>query len=359
MKSATDELTNLLNNIPNDIHVAVMPDFFLDRLITLNQAPSEFAKNLLDIAGRKGGSIDGIPEMDIRGGNAVNTASALAMLGVKVTPIICTSRLGLHLLNFHLKPLNVDLTHVKVMDRASLTTALELTSAGGKVNVMVRDLGSLESFGPADLSDADYEVIRTADYICVYNWAGTKKYGTELAQKIFRIVKADGKGKTYFDTADPIPNREEIPQLMEKVLKTKDIDVLSINENEAITYASYLTGEFTGHVDILNLDNLALESARVIAGSLSARIDLHTTTFSASFTNQDEKLVPAFRVPTLRATGAGDAWNAGNIFADLCGLSDEHRLTLANAVSACYLTDRDGMHPTRRRLLHFLEQQKA
>lgn len=359
MKSATDELTNLLNNISNDIHVVVMPDFFLDRLITLNQAPSVFAKNLLIIAGRKGGSIDRIPETDIRGGNAVNTASALAMLGVRVTPIICTSRLGLHLLNFHLKPLNVDLSHVKVMDRASLTTALELTSSVGKVNVMIRDLGSLESFSSADLSADDYDVIRTADYVCVFNWAGTRKYGTELAQKIFRVVKADGKGKTYFDSADPIPNREEIPELMKKVLKTKDIDILSINENEAITYASYLTDEFTGQINTLRLDNLALESARVIAGSLSARIDLHTTTFSATFTNQGETIVPAFPVATLRATGAGDAWNAGNIFADLFGLSDEHRLTLANAVSACYLTDRDGMHPTRERLLQFLKHQKA
>lgn len=359
MKTSMEELINLLNTISKETNVVVMPDFFLDRLITLHQTSSEFTKNLLNVASRKGGSIDGISQADIRGGNSVNTASALAMLGVKVTPIICTSKLGLQLLNFHLKPLGIDLSHVKVRDKASLTTALELESDGNKVNVMIRDLGSLQNFGPADLSDEDYDAIKSADYVCVFNWAGTKNHGTELAQKIFRTVKAGGNGKTYYDTADPIPNYKKIPELMEKVLKTNDVNVLSLNENEAIAYATCLKGEAYGTKGTSRLDELALESARVLAENLSARIDLHTTAFSATFTKGGEKVVPAFKVDTLRATGAGDAWNAGNIFADANGLSDECRLMLANAVSACYLTDRDGVHPNRERLIRFLEGQKT
>jgi sugar/nucleoside kinase (ribokinase family) len=67
-------------------------------------------------------------------------------------------------------------------------------------------------------------------------------------------------------------------------------------------------------------------------------------------------VVPAFKIKALRATGAGDAWNAGNIFADANGFSDECRLTLANAASACYLKSADGTHPTRERLIRFLKK---
>ena len=356
MKTYMENLTSFLKEVPREISVVVMPDFFLDRLITLEQTPSEFADTVKDVAGRKGGSVDGIRQTDIRGGNAPNVASALATLGAKVTPIVCTSALGKQLLTYHLKPLGVDLSHVKVAGSASLTTALELKDKDGRVNVMLRDLGALADFGPDDLSDKDYDVIRTADYVCVFNWAGTRSHGTELCQRVFGAVKRGGRGKTFLDTADPMPNRERIPEFVEKVLTSSQVDVLSLNENEAITYAAHLRGETHREKESEQLGELALESARFLAKHLSARVDLHATEFSATFTKGDETVVPAFRVNALRATGAGDAWDAGTIFADGNGLSDECRLTLANAVAACYLTDPDGRHPTREALVRFLEE---
>ena len=62
-----------------------------------------------------------------------------------------------------------------------------------------------------------------------------------------------------------------------------------------------------------------------------------------------------FTFEVLRATGAGDAWNAGNILADHNGLSDQCRLLLANAVAACYLSGADDLHPTKDRLASFLK----
>jgi sugar/nucleoside kinase (ribokinase family) len=164
-----------------------------------------------------------------------------------------------------------------------------------------------------------------------------------------------GKGKTYYDTADPTPNRDKIPELMEKVLKTRQVNILSVNENEAICYAALLNNEATVHKGKLRFDELAMESARILAKHLSTRIDLHTTSFSATFTKKSEVVVPAFKVKTLRATGAGDAWNAGNILGDGNALSDECRIALANAVAACYLSDPEGMHPTRQKLVKFIE----
>jgi ribokinase len=359
LKSCMNELIRLLKHVPNEVSVVVMPDFFLDRLITLEQTPAEFAAAVQSVADRKGGSLDGIQQTDIRGGNAINVASALATLGAKVTPIVCTSKLGLQQVEFHLNPLGIDTAHVKALGEASLTTALELASAEGKVNVMLRDVGSLADFGPENLSDEDYDVIGRADYVCVFNWAGTRRHGTELVRQVFQKAKAGGNGRTYFDTADPMPNREKIPELVENVLKTRLMDVLSLNENEAITYAGHLTKEVPSISGKLRLDEAALASARVLAKHLHARIDLHTTTFSATFTKKGETIVPAFKIKPLRATGAGDAWDAGNIFADGHGFSDECRLTLANAVAACYLADPEGAHPTRDVLVRFLEKQTA
>jgi sugar/nucleoside kinase (ribokinase family) len=107
----------------------------------------------------------------------------------------------------------------------------------------------------------------------------------------------------------------------------------------------------------MKLDELARECARILAKNLSARVDLHTTTFAGSFTGNSEATVPAFKVSVLRATGAGDAWNAGNIFGDALGLPDRLRMTLANAVAAYYISSPDGKHPSLSKLVDFCTKQ--
>jgi sugar/nucleoside kinase (ribokinase family) len=161
------------------------------------------------------------------------------------------------------------------------------------------------------------------------------------------------------DTADPVPNEDEIPKLMEKVLETEHVDILSVNENEAVTFASQLSGEVAKQRRKIEFNKLALMSAQILAQKLKARIDLHTTTFSVTVKPEGAVFVPAFKVKPLRATGAGDAWDAGNLMGDANGLSDECRLTLANAVSACYLSDPEGEHPTRQKLAKFLRKAEA
>lgn len=351
------ELLSFLRKKPRKTRVVTMPDFFLDRIIDVGCDPSRFSSMIKTVAERKGGSVDGIPQTDFRGGNAVNTASALAALGVEATPLVCTNAIGLEQMRNHLKLYKVDLSHVKMVERASVTTALEFRTELGRANVMLRDVGSLSDFGPNILTEYDYKVIKNADYVCLFNWAGTKNFGTELAETIFNNVKSNGRGTTYLDTADPAPNITGVPGLIDKVLKTPLVDVLSLNENEATLYANCLETSPPGK-NRTDLSKLALEFARVLVKHFSARIDLHTTNFSASLSKNGEVIVPAFDIRPLRATGAGDAWNAGNILADACGLSDECRLALANAVSACYLSSPDGLHPTRQQLMRFLESNR-
>jgi ribokinase len=355
LSGCKEELLNFLRKPGRQLNVVVLPDFFLDRLVNLDCDVEEFSAEVSGIVQRKGGSIDRVAQTDLRGGNAVNVASALAALGARVTPVVCTSRLGLEQIRFHLQPYHVDISHVKVKSKASVTTALEFTAGEKKANVMLRDLGSLAEFGPADLEDGDFTAIEAADYVCLFNWAGTRKFGTELAKTVFAHAKASRKCKTFFDTADPTPNQEEISELMEKVLKSSHVDILSLNENEAVTYAALLDAEISEKRKRMRFDKLALEAARVLARQLPARIDLHTTVFSATVTKKSEVVVPSFKVKTLRATGAGDAWDAGNILGDGNALSNECRLTFANAVSACYLSDSEGVHPSRQKLVKFIE----
>lgn len=334
--------------------VVVLPDFFLDRLINLEWDVSEFYRLVTDVTKRKGGSLDGISQTDLRGGNAINVASALDSLGAEVTPIVSTSQFGLQQINYHFKNSSIDTSHVKIAGKASLTTAMEFKNKSEKTNVMIRDLGALADFGPANFDESDYSLIESSDYICLFNWAGTLKFGTSLAQTIFDRVRRKGKGKTYYDTADPNPNVAGISDLMEKVLKTDKVDILSLNENEAITYANLLDESLNEGRARFEFSELAMEASRVLAKWLPARIDLHTTAFSATFKGKMEVVVPAFKVEAFRATGAGDAWDAGNILGDHNGLSDECRLMLANAVAACYLSNPDGLHPNKEKLSSFL-----
>ncbi len=354
-----DEVKDFLKSQQREAEVVAMPDFFIDRFVSINISPDQLFNMVMDVVERKGGSIDGISQKEFKGGNAINTAAALASLGVKATPIVCTDKLGLQLIKFYAKSPKINLTHIKIVEKPSITTALEFETDDGKTNVMLRDVGSLSDFGPQNLDAEDFEVIDRADCICVFNWAGTKKYGTELAKTVFHHVKTRGKGKTYFDPADPIPNKGAAKKMLKTVMQGDLVDVLSLNENEAAFFAFLLKGKAEKPRKALSLGELAKESAKFLTSYLKARIDLHTTDYSATFAGEKETIVPAFRVPVLRATGAGDAWNAGNIIGTVYGLSDAVRLTLANAVAAYYISNPEGKHPTQKELFRFCDRLKG
>ena len=119
------------------------------------------------------------------------------------------------------------------------------------------------------------------------------------------------------------------------------IDVLGMNEDEAIAYGR--GGGLSSSVDKLRENT---------------RIDLHTKDYARSYFKESKTgKIPAFDVRPIRLTGAGDAWNAGDIMGELMGISDELRLLLANAVAAFYISDPDGRHPCREDLIGFLQEQ--
>jgi len=351
-----DLLRCLKRTKPHEFKVVVMPDFFIDRFLTYQGSAKQLYDEIVKVAERRGGSIHGVKQMELRGGNAANTAAALATLGAKVYPIITTSPMGFQLLQYYLGPFGVDLFHVKLEGEVGLTTAFELAYDTERVNIMMGDLGSLPNFGPNDLAEKDFEVLQDADYVCVFNWASTRRWGTELAERVFRYVKEEGKGKTYYDSGDPTPNSRNIRKLLKKVIKTRLIDILSVNENEALQYASRLDPRAKRLKSKLDHYEMAKECARTLAKHLSARVDLHTTAFAGTFTHDNEVVVPVFPVSGLRSTGAGDAWNAGNIYGDSLKVPDSCRLTLANAVAAYYVSSPSVEHPTLSKLVEFCQE---
>jgi sugar/nucleoside kinase (ribokinase family) len=188
----------------------------------------------------------------------------------------------------------------------------------------------------------------------VFNWAATRIFGTELAERVFRYVKHKGKAKTYYDTGDPSPNKKKIPELIQKVLLQGLVDIMSVNENEVFLYANNFGIE---HCEGKLNNELAKNYAQTLARNLPAQVDLHTTVFAGSFSKKREVVVPTFHVSALRATGAGDAWNAGNILGYALELPDSYRLTLANAVAAYYVSSLSAEHPNVTQLLDFCSKQ--
>jgi sugar/nucleoside kinase (ribokinase family) len=342
-----------------EFKVVVMPDFFLDRFVEYTGNLKQLSEKFGEIAKRKGGTIHGIKQLELRGGNAANTASALAALGAKVVPIIDTSPLGLHIMRFYLEPFGVDLSHVKSKGEMAMTTAFEFSYKGERVNVMMSELGSLPEFGLKDLTSEDFELLQEADYIGVFHWSGNLRWGTELAEGVFKHVKKKGRARTYFDSADPTPKKEDLPRLVTKVLRQNLVDIFSVNENEAFYFASQLGTELEHLKKTLRPEEFAKECARILARNLPVRVDLHTSTFAGSFAGNTEVVVPAFNVHILRATGAGDAWNAGNIIGDALAFPDSCRLTLANAAAAYYISNPAAEHPTLPKIIEFCSKQPS
>ena len=321
------------------IKVTVMPHFCLDIFVGCGEDCDSFTCNFKEVVDRKGGNIPIKKQILSIGGKAANCASALDSIGCDVSLITKTDRLGLILLEHFFENKKIDLSHVKTDGKLASTCAIELKEA----NVMLSDAGSLTEFGPNYLSAEDKDLIESSDYVCISDWALNHK-GTQIAESVFKLAKkAKGSNcKTFFDPGDPSFRKDtEIKQLVEKVLKKKLVDMLSVNEDEVIRYGSKIADSNT----ILQAgDNL----------KKITRVDLHTKDGDCSFKIPEKTaFIPSFNCKPKRLTGAGDSWNAGDIYGDAIGLSDESRLMLSNAVAAYYISHE--VHPSVKDLIGFLE----
>src|SRR6266852_2793500 len=286
------ELKETLTHAKPQFKVVVMPDFYLDYILTYPGKLEDLTASFLEVAQRGGGNLLGWGHTVGRGGNASNVVAQLSKLGCEVVPIIETDELGKTVLQHFLK--GVDLSHVRTTGTMSRTMSFETEHSGRRVNIMVSDPGSLSQFGPEKLTQEDKQLISEADFVCVLNWNQNLK-GTDLAEKVFSIAKKEGKAVTFFDPGDPALRTGEIEGLNERVLTP-------------------------------------------------GLVDLHTPEISAKFVDGQRVRVPCAKIKPVKVTGAGDVWNAADIYAQGVGLGHKDRLIFANAAGAAYLEGR-GLEP--------------
>lgn len=341
----TARLIKKLEEAKPNFKVIAMPDFFIDHFIIYPDSINQLIEDLKAVAKRKGGNIFKGEQFLLRGGCAANFAAALGRLGVKITLITETSQLGLLILKFFSK--NVDLSRVKVGDSQALTTALEVGMNNERVNIMVSHPGPGKNFGPDRLTNEDYEAILNSDFVAIFSWNMNNK-GTQLIDEVFSRVKESGKGKTFLDIGDPTSKKQKLKILIKKILKKDLVDAFSVNENELKQICETLNIKKKQDLQTL-LSKLSSE--------VNFRIDLHTASFSATAINGKITIAPTFKVKVLRITGAGDAWNAGNIYGWGIKLDDKERLIIANALAAHYISNRKPTHPNMNQLISFLNQQ--
>jgi len=333
-----EDLKATLASAKPDFKVVVMPDFFLDYILTSPGNLDEMTASFVDVAKRGGGNLRGWKHTVGRGGNASNVVAQLAKFGCKVVPIIETDELGRTVLQHFLK--DVDLSHVKTTGAMSRTLSFETEHSGRRVNIMVSDPGSLAQFGPENLTHEDKQLIKDAEFVCVLNWNQNNK-GTELAETVFSIVKNEGKGVTFFDPGDPSVRAGEIEGLKERVLTPGLVDVLSVNENELVHLARDVAEDTS---ELEGAEGEPLFEAASVFSMMMPRVDLHTREYSASFVDGQRLRVQCAKIRPVKVTGAGDVWNAADIYAQGVGLDHKQRLIFANAAGAAYL-ERHGLEP--------------
>lgn len=307
-----------------DRRIVVLPDLYVDALVPL-PTWQETRPHLDQIASRGGGNLP-VGPIDLRlGGNAANLALGLARLGAHVDLIAMTDPVGAHLLKTSAHGLPLETDRVRVGARTAMTVGLECQDA----NVMLSDAGPVADFGPGHLEEEDLRRIAAADAVAVVNWAQNQE-GTALLAAVSDHVHEDAF--LYVDTGDPRHRHDEAQALVADDTVWVRVDAWGLNENELGAFTDDAAG-----------DPVAV--AHGLSRRLGVRLDLHTRHWAASIDGDEVVRVEAEPSPAVRLTGAGDAWNAGNIAGRLLGHKPEDRLRLAHQVATEHVTRGDAPVP--------------
>lgn len=311
--------------------VVVLNDFFLDRIISVSDIGNFYNQIMEKI--NFGGSIRGIPQKDIKGGNATNVAYALARLGCPVSLITIADKAGSMLLKETFSKFKK--ASVFIVDgKPGRTTALEFQNGNNIVNIMLSDLGGNESFGPEKIGKKEQEALGKSSAVIVTNWASNKK-GTELAEFAFAKSK---KAFHLLDPADIHTRAKEFKNALGRL--GPNLDALCFNENECNhLLAQYDLGKISNPEETKKLVFL-------LARKSSLSIDLHTAAGSYWTDGKEIEFIESFPTEPLLVTGAGDVWDAANIIGYIARLEPKERLTFANAAAALYVANPDGVPPT-------------
>ncbi len=341
----THNLRNLYDKLAG-YSVSVLPDFFADRILYVPSIEKLF-DDLQDKAVSGGGSLRGYAQKEIKGGNATNLAFALSSLLLQTHLYIIGNDATRGFTANHPKKCKVRV----VEGNPGYTLAIEFPYNNKRVNVMVSDVGDLAEFAGQKLTRADCKSIAGSDCVALVNWSSNKK-GNELARLVFALPKRNQR-LNFLDPADLTGAEDRVKVLVQTIIGKGLLDVLSVNENEARLLSK-----------LLSISKLPIEyrkddikrAARSLHKTLSTIIDIHTPLGCASATNGDVFWADSFGKVDGIVTGAGDAWDAGDIVGHLLKMSPDKRLRFANACAYLYLNDKEAEPPIIGEVIRFLKK---
>jgi ribokinase len=321
--------------------VVVLNDFFLDRIIKID----DITKLFDHILQKKtlGGSIRGITQVDLKGGNATNVAFALARLGAPVSLVTVANKTCSQILQDAFSEFPKSSLYV-IDGKPGITTSFEFNNNSSIANVMLSDLGDNENFGPEKLGPKEQNAVKNADAIIVTNWASNEK-GTDLSKFVF---EKSPKSLHFLDPADIETRQDEFKKAISEL--APNLDSLSLNENECnLLLKQFGLGNITK-------ENETKKLISELSEKISVSIDLHTT-FGAFWSNGKETtFAKSFPTVVKFVTGAGDVWDAANILGYLANLEPKERLLFANAAASLYVGDSNGMPPTIQEVLSLVTE---
>ncbi len=349
-------LISILKNPPKVPYPVILPDFFIDHFVLIPEFDT-FIDDLETLANQGGGNLLHNEQFIRKGGNCVNTASALLALGLDPKIIVTTDEYGANLLQV-LAPKELDLTHIHSDGKLSMTVSIETKYQNRKINLMVSDSGSASHFTYSSLTNDDLDLIKKSGLIALVN-LNHNQNGASLAEQLFSFAKTETSARTFMDIGDPSSNPHLVEPLVNDVLKKGIVDILGINENEAGWITWFLTGRDTKWKNIVSQEDAWIPAAKIISNDTGVRVDLHTSKFAASIINDEVISIPTIETTSRVVCGAGDAWNAGDIYGELLHLSTAERIVLANVVAALYVSSEDAKHPDRGMIIDFLHNKMA
>jgi ribokinase len=347
-----ERIRGSLPSLPDRGTVSVLPDYFLDRFLKIESIDDLITAIKSKSHEGGGGSLRGIPQAEVKGGNAVNMAYAMGKFGAKVNLVAIAQALAAETLvsTFRKMPnVTVDI----VPGRNGYTIALEFLEDGRHVNVMVSDTGDLETFDGQQIHENSWSNISKSSLVAVVNWSANKM-GTELCSKAFALAK-DNKHATFFDPADLAELSHNIPKLVRDVFEKGLVDYVSLNDNELRILCRVLSN--------YNLPQSYTEKELKTAVGLASEafhsnVDLHTKSVSISCESSECISVPCHKVNQKIVTGAGDVWDSADIIGYLLNWDPDVRLRFANAAAGLYVSGENAEPPTADQVLGFLADSK-
>jgi ribokinase len=330
------------------LRVSVLPDFFLDRIISVPSLTGLFLEAKVK-ATAGGGNLRGYSQTEIRGGNATNLAFALAALSAR-TQLFCVGDALARAATSN-RPANL---RMRILPgRPGFTVALEFPFKARMVNVMISAVGDLAYFDGSKLDRNAISELRNSDCIALVNWSANRN-GNRLTRRVFSLSRRKAR-LNFLDPAD-LSGAENRISGLKKIVDDGLIDVISLNENEARILTNALS---VSKLPASYRPKDVVRASTELHDALQVSVDIHTPIGGASTHEGYQAWVQSPGFVRGSVTGAGDVWDAGDVIGHLLRFTTDDRLRFANACAYLYVSSRRARTPSLREVVAFLLERRA